>query len=234
MVSAVAVCCALPSIYQVVLYNRDLEKPDLRQEAADWIRTNIPDGTRLAMSWLPYCPELPLKQVRENIARVYAENPQAQELLLEAWAGVPAYELVNLEVWLKKPVVPEFYQDKVDLDDPETRRVFSRGWLTPRQLHQRGVQYIVLPDAAIGRFILGDPPGGLSGAAHYHYHKNRAYFSNLIAADNLATEEIVRFESRSGFRGHRFRFSDCAKTAASSERYPMKFATYRIRQKLLA
>jgi len=201
LVSAMAVCCTLPSIYQVVLYNRELGKPDLRQEVADWIRTNIPDGTRLAMNWLPYCPELPLKRVRENIARGYAENPQAQELLQEAWSGVPAYELVNLEVWLKQPVVPEFYQDKIDLDDPETRRVFSRGWLSPRQLRQRGVQYIVLPDAAIGRFLHGDPPSALSGAAHYHYHKNRAYFSNLIAADNLATEEIVRFESRSGFRG---------------------------------
>ena len=44
MVSVLAVCCALPSIYHVVAYNRNLEKPVLQQEAAVWIRTNIPDG----------------------------------------------------------------------------------------------------------------------------------------------------------------------------------------------
>ena len=72
--------------------------------------------------------------------------------------------------------MPEFYQDKIDLDDPETRRVFSRGWPSPRQLRQRGVQYIVLLDAAIGRFLHADPLIGLSVAAHYHYLKNRAFF----------------------------------------------------------
>ena len=194
--------CALPSFYQVQLHNRQLQQVDVRQQAAAWIGANLVDGTRLGMNWFPYCPRLPLKKARTSIATYYADNRQAQELLRAAWSKVPAYELVNLEIWLKRPVVPDFYLDKVDLDDPETNRVFRRGWLSLRQLRERGVQYIVLPEAAYGRFVYAEPPAISDGAAaHYHFVKNRAYFSHLIDPDNPEIEEVVRFDSHQGVRG---------------------------------
>jgi hypothetical protein len=195
---ALVLCCALSGFYQIQAYNRQLQEPDLRPQAAAWIVANLPDGTRLAMNWLPYCPRLPLADARRAIAEYYAGDRQAQKLLQEIWAEIPAYELVNLEVWLKKPFVPEAYRDKVDLSDPETNRVFRRHWLSPRQLRERGVEYIVLPEAAYGRFVHGEPPVLERGVAQYHFAKNRAYFSDLIDPDNLSTEEIIRFESDTG------------------------------------
>ena len=113
----------------------------------------------------------------------------------------PAYEVVNLEVWLKQPVVPEFYRGRVDLDDPETRRVFSRGWLSPRQLRQRGVEFVVLPEAAFGRFIHGEAPDTSHAAAHYHFVKNQAYFLHLIDPANPETERVARFDAPAEIRG---------------------------------
>ena len=56
-------------------------------------------------------------------------------------------------------------------------------------------------EAAFGRFLYGQPPSTAAGAAHYHFVKNQAYFTRLIDPDNQATEEVARFESRSGVRG---------------------------------
>ena len=50
-------------------------------------------------------------------------------------------------------MVPEAYRQTVDLEDPETRRVFSRGWRSPRQLRSMGVEYVILPEAAYGRYL---------------------------------------------------------------------------------
>ena len=201
MVYGLGLLCALPNLYQVQAHNRKLSEPNLRKEAAAWIAANLPDGTRLAMNWLPYCPRVPLKQTRRLVTSHYAGDEQALKLLRHNWAGMPAYELQNLEVWLKRPMVPESYRDKVDLSDPETNRVFRRAWLSPRQLRERGVEYIVLPTAAYGRFVDGEIPVLEDGAAHYHYAKNRAYFSNLIDPANPETEEVVRFDSHAGARG---------------------------------
>ena len=200
-VYALAGLCAAPGAYHIAEGNHHLQQPDLRQQAADWIAANIPEGAGLGMSWLPYCPRVPLIAARSRIVELYRDDPQALALLRQAWTDAPAYQLVNLEVWLKEPVVPEFYRGRVDLDDPETRRVFSRGWLSPRQLRQRGVEYVVLPEAAFGRFIHGEPPDAERAAAHYHFVKNQAYFSKLMDPDNPHTEQVVRFESSAGVRG---------------------------------
>ena len=201
VVYALAGLCAAPSAYRIAAGNRQLQQPDLRQQAARWIAENIPEGSHLSMSWLPYCPRVPLVRDRNEIFEYYRDDPRALALLRQAWTDAPAYKVVNLEVWLKQPVVPEFYRGRIDLGDLETRRVFSRGWLSPRQLRQRGVEYIVLPEAAFGRFIHGESPDTSRAAAHYHFVKNQAYFLHLINPDNPEIEQVARFESPAGIRG---------------------------------
>jgi len=155
----------------------------------------------LATTWMPYGPQLELQATRRGLAEAYRSQPQALAILEQYWKRRPAFELVNLEIWLKQPVVPEAYGPHIDLGDPETRRVFSRGWLSPRQLKSRGVRYIVLPEAAYGRYIESEPPPGGLSAAHYHYAKNRAYFSNLINPANGEVERVARFAARDGEKG---------------------------------
>jgi len=191
----------LPNLQQVVQRDRFLARTDTRATAAAWIEENIPDGARLGMTWLPYCPRLSLKTARQSIFARYRGDERALVRLRQAWEGEPAYELVNLEVWLKRPVVPDAYRKTVDLEDPETRRIFSRGWLNPRQLRKRGVEYIILPEAAYQRYLGEPPPAPEGSAVRYHYLKNRAYFSQLIAPENRATELVASFPPGRETRG---------------------------------
>jgi hypothetical protein len=170
----------LPNLWRGLGEAAALSQPDTRQLAADWVRTHVPAGSTLAMTWLPYCPRLDRIQVRTGLLRHYATQPAWQEALSQHWALEPAYHTVNLEVWLTEPVVPASMQDVVDLDDPETRRIFSRGWRSGKRLRADGVEFLVLPAAVYERYMGdGDPPE--APAARFRYQLNRAYFTNLLS-----------------------------------------------------
>ena len=193
--------CVLPNVYKVVQSDVDLTHLDTRTQATAWIEENIADGTRLAMTWLPYCPRLALKLARQSVERYYRGNSVVRQRLEQIWGEKPAYELVNLELWLKQPVVPESYRQTVDLEDSETRRVFSRGWRSPRQLRKMGVEYLVLPEAAYGRYLSGTFSAEEGSAAYYHFFKNRAYFTYLTSPESPETERLVSFSADSRGRG---------------------------------
>ncbi|MCC7260888.1 MAG: glycosyltransferase family 39 protein [Candidatus Latescibacteria bacterium] len=189
----------LPNLWLGVVRVRELGWQDTRLLAGQWIEQHVPTGGRLAMTWLPYCPRLDLESNRQGLREYCRSRPGLLEPLEQAWRRRPAYQLVNLEVWLKEPVVPEAYAGLVDLADPETRRVFSRGWRSLRQLREQGVQYLVLPEAIYGRYLEGEPPAAPS-AAQFHLLKNRAYFSQFTA-DNPELARVASFTPGPGVRG---------------------------------
>lgn len=191
---------SLPSIHAAVEQGRDLGRTDTRALAAAWIERHLPAGTRLAMTWLPYCPRLELLAVRQSVKEYYRERPEILERLEQAWGGRPAYQLVNMEIWLKQPVVPQAYAGTVDLEDPETRRVFSRGWRSLRQLRELGVEYAVLPGAIYGRYLEGVSPAE-GTAAHYHYAKNRAYFEQFTQPADAQVVRVAEFSAGLRARG---------------------------------
>ena len=201
LVWALVAGLVLPNVYRASAVGIEMSRPDVRREVASWIEAHIEDGTKIATTWLPYGPRLAWMQSRRGIANLYSGQPVVQAILDEYWSQRPAYELVNLEIWLKQPVVPDIYRAHIDIEDPETRRIFSRGWLSPRQLKERGVQYLILPEAAYGRFLYLDPPPGGLSAAHYHFVKNSSYFAHLTDPENPATDLVARFESHSAERG---------------------------------
>jgi len=192
--------CLLPNLYHALAHARDLTRTDTRALAASWIEQHLPEGTRLAMTWLPYCPRLELQPIRQSVRAYYRDRPEILGRLEQTWRGRPAYELVNMEVWLKEPVVPEAYRQSVDLKDPETRRVFSRGWRSLRQLRELGVEYAVLPGAVYGRYLQGDSPPERT-AAHYHYLKNRAYFEQFVQPADPQVVRVAEFAAGPQARG---------------------------------
>lgn len=92
------------------------------------------------MTWLSYCPRFDLISSRESIRRYLGDRTEVRRAMEQHWQSRPAYRFVNLEAWLKQPVVPQSYREHVDLSDPETRRVFSRGWRSVPRLKKDGVQ----------------------------------------------------------------------------------------------
>ena len=135
------------------------------------------------MTWLPYCPRLDLVSSRESIQRYVGGHQGIRGALRAQWQSRPAYHFVNLEAWLKQPVVPQSYREHVDLSDPETRRVFSRVWRSVQRLKRDGVQWVVLPEAVYERYMGAGGEPAANTAAHYRYAANRAYFERLMAPD---------------------------------------------------
>lgn len=178
-----------PSLWVDVDLVGDLSRQDTRAVASAWIAANVPDGSALAMTWLPYCPRLQVEAARERILSLYAGQPAWQEELRRRWARAPAYRIVNLEVWLRAPVVPEALVGAVDLDDPEVRRVFSRGWRSLDGLRDVGVGYVVLPEAVYERYRAA-PATHEEHPARYRRLVNRAYFESLLSDERL--ERLVR------------------------------------------
>ena len=103
-------------------------------------------------------------------------------------------------MWLKEPQVPAAYRDRVDLSDPETRRIFSRGWRSPNQLQRMGVEYIVLPVAVFERYFNRLPPA-TGTAAHFRFLINSAYFALLTEPDQGIVEMVAKVEAGQQGRG---------------------------------
>ena len=190
--------CLLPSLLLAVSYDRQLSRPDTRSLASTWIEDHVAAGTKIAMTWLPYCPRLALVSERHSIWMYYQDSSRVQQVLRESWVGRSAYRLVNLETWSKRPHVPEAYAGQFDLDDPETSRIFRRGWRSPEQLVAAGVEYVVLPGATYGRYLTGEGPPPGTAAAHY-FQRNRTYFRSLT--DSVTTQLVASFPSGSENRG---------------------------------
>ena len=167
---------------RVIEAGKLLTLPDTRSEAGRWIEANVPAGSKVAMTWLPYCPRLDLVSSRESIQRYVGDHQEIRRALQAQWQSRPAYRFVNLEAWLKQPVVPPSYREHVDLSDPEIRRVFSRGWRSVQRLKRDGVQWVVLPTAVYQRYMGAAEPA-TNTAAHYRYVANRSYFQRLMAPD---------------------------------------------------
>lgn len=168
---------------RVVGMARGLTLPDTRSLASRWIEANVPAGAKVAMTWLPYCPRLDLVSSRESIRRYAGGRPDVGRALQEKWQSRPAYRFVNLEAWLKQPVVPQVYRSHIDLDDAETRRIFSRGWRSVERLKRDGVEWVVLPEAVYERYMHASEPAP-NTAAHYRFIVNRAYFMGLLAPES--------------------------------------------------
>jgi 4-amino-4-deoxy-L-arabinose transferase-like glycosyltransferase len=99
--------CAVPSAWRIAASDHYLALRDTRSMAADWINANVPGGSTLAMTWLPYCPTLDLETTRDGLTSYFRGNSPALAALRRSWSTRPAYRLVNLEVWRQQPLVPE-------------------------------------------------------------------------------------------------------------------------------
>ena len=78
----------LPNLQQVVQRDLLLARTDTRSVAAAWIEEHIPDGAKLGMTWLPYCPRLSLRVARQSVMARYQGNERAAATGLGGGAGL--------------------------------------------------------------------------------------------------------------------------------------------------
>ena len=95
-----ALLCVIPSLGKIIAWDRVMSAEDVRTVAKNWIESNVPAGSRLALEREFFMPRLnfSLKQLREKQKGLIANHPyrNAQIRRLDAFLARPdsrAYEL---------------------------------------------------------------------------------------------------------------------------------------------
>lgn len=128
----------LPSIIKTVHWDRLMSEPDVRTVSKEWVESNIPAGSRLALDWGFYMPRLAFspQQLEEkrssSLSGIQSEAKTRRLNALLSKPYDPSYELNFLSSDLKKPAF--LFADPLAPFDVEA-------------LKQRGIQYVLLIDA---------------------------------------------------------------------------------------
>jgi len=124
----------MPSVIKTVHWDRLMTRPDVRTLAKEWIETNVPAGSRLALDWLFFMPRL-------------AFSPQQlEEKRSMALSGAqPEGRVRRLDAMLSKPHQP-FYELYFLSNNPEATGFLLAEPKIPYDfevLKQKGIQYVL-------------------------------------------------------------------------------------------
>ncbi|MFH1799433.1 MAG: glycosyltransferase family 39 protein [Candidatus Omnitrophota bacterium] len=127
----------LPSFIKTVHWDRLMSEPDVRTVAKEWVETNIPAGSSLALDGTFFMPRL-------------AFSPQQLEVkkLLAAERLQPEAKMRRIDALLSKPYQP-FYELNFLATDPKNTVFLFAEPLVPFDLEvlkQKGIQYVLLID----------------------------------------------------------------------------------------
>ncbi|MBT4496585.1 MAG: phospholipid carrier-dependent glycosyltransferase [Gemmatimonadetes bacterium] len=195
---------SLPNLWNGFQSGQNLSREDIRITAARWIESSIPDGTVVGVYSSGYYPPLKKTYVERRILRemmqTKSQHPEIVASLKALEEETSFYAWIDLEFSMDHLYVPPAYEQSVDIDNPKTRRIFSRNYLSYEKMKSRGVEYAILPEASYARFFTGEtPPPGT--AEHYHYTRNRDYIDQFFSSNDGRFELIREFKPRDGSPG---------------------------------
>ncbi len=213
---ALLVLISLPNVWRQVERGQVVAQEDVNLRAARWIEDHIPNGAIIGGYWLSYLPPLKGLKQQEKLQSLMAEHqrdPKAVQALRELETENRFYRCVRLHYFADEPQVPTEYLQRVDLRDPKTRRIFTNVWLNYDEIHQLGVEYVLLSNAAYGRFFTGDtPPEGTP--AHYFHTRSRDFVSQFFDESAGRYELVADFTDGQGQRVSLLRVLPAAPVAA--------------------
>jgi len=186
---------SLPNVWHQTQQGIQLSQPDVRLQAARWIEENIPNDTVIGGYWISYLPPLKGLKQREKLHELIDGNrhsPQTIDALNQLDQDNRFYKCVRLHYFMNDPQIPATYVQTVDQRDPKTRRIFSNAWLTYEDIRRFGVEYVLLSNAAYGRFI-DTPPPPAGTAAHYFFTRSRNFISQFFAPQNTRYQLVKEF-----------------------------------------
>ncbi|MBI2505376.1 MAG: glycosyltransferase family 39 protein [Candidatus Latescibacteria bacterium] len=210
---------SLPNTWRAAAHGQALEQEDVNLRAARWIEGHIPNGAMIGGYWLSYLPPLKGLRQQEKLQSLMVEHqgdPQVVQTLRELEGQSRFYRCVRLHYFADEPQVPPEYQQRVDLRDPKTRRIFTNVWLDYDEIRRLGVEYVLLSNAAYGRFFTGEmPPAGTP--AHYFYTRSREFVSQFFERSAGRYELVADFADGQGQRVSLLRVLPGAQVAARLE-----------------
>lgn len=175
--AAAVVLLSLP-LASIVRSNLALGQRDTRVVAKEWIETNIPKETALAFDWYHYSP--PLVGTGEN----YIRYPGTQISLQSQAYGAQAGLRERLEGFLSTQTT---YQ---------LRSLYPK---TPDELHQEGVEYIILSSYYYSRYF--ETPPRVDSPARPIFEREGVYFKELLDPGNRGLALVAEFRPDSATSG---------------------------------
>ncbi|MCC7263163.1 MAG: glycosyltransferase family 39 protein [Candidatus Latescibacteria bacterium] len=226
---ALLLLLSLPNTWRQLELGQGQAGDEVNLRAARWIETHIPNGAVIGGYWLSYLPPLKGLRQQEKLQSLMAENrqdPTAVEALQELEQENRFYRCVRLHYFADEPQVPAEYVQRVDLRDPKTRRIFTNVWLNYDEIRQLGVEYVLLSNAAYGRFFTGEtPPEGTP--AYYFHTRSRDFVSQFFDGSSGHYELVADFADAQGQRVSLLRVLPGAQVAARLETPgPGQFQTF--------
>jgi len=128
----------LPSIIKTVHWDRLMSEPDVRTVAKQWVETNIPAGSSLALDGTFFMPRLAFSPQQLEAKKLLA----LERLQSEA-------KMRRIDALLSRPYQP-FYELNFLASDPESKVFLLAEPLVPfdlELLRKKGIQYVLLTDA---------------------------------------------------------------------------------------
>ncbi|MBM3279144.1 MAG: glycosyltransferase family 39 protein [Candidatus Handelsmanbacteria bacterium] len=210
---------SLPNAWRQAQQGQALAGDDLNLRAARWIEEHIPNGAVIGGYWLSYLP--PLKGIRQqeklqSLMAEHQQDPRTVQALRELAERHRYYRCMRLHYFADEPQVPAEYSEQVDLSDPKTRRIFTNVWLDYDQIHQFGVEYVLLSSAAYGRFFTGESPP-MGTPAHYFHTRSREFVSQFFDESSGRYELVADFTDGQGQRVSLLRVLPSAQVAVHLE-----------------
>ena len=195
--------CSVPNFTHGLRENIELAQEDLRVSAANWIGQNIPAGSLIASYWPEYCPPIWGSALTEIIDEVRALNIGDETVLNkldELQDQYPVYRLYDLFYYSNEIRLPESYRNAIDLKNPKTVRILKTAFMDQEMIQNLRIQYILLPEAAYGRFLTSRIPAP-GTIAHYHFVTHRDFLRPFFDESNGRYELVKIFESDGGQQG---------------------------------
>lgn len=151
---AITLIVAAEPLYASVLFDRVMAAWDTRTLAKEWVETNVPSGTAVAIAWEFHAPRLRFSenQIREKMTLI-EKNPHFSKIqqrrlnfLLEH-SVKPAYELYFLKDNPGEVSGFLFAQPGIPYDLNELRRVGVKYVILPGFANQRSPQQLIFEES---------------------------------------------------------------------------------------
>jgi len=155
---------AVPNLLDLIKMNINKQTPETRQLASEWIRNNIPSGTKIAVDYPAHA--VPIQSayptmLRNRVAMAYFDKSVSKEIkdrYAEMTNKNSAYDVIDMIDSRNSPIWPgDMPSEMVNRASSSAtmRDVYSYFYFKPLpEIRSEGAKYIVLTSYTYGMFLL--------------------------------------------------------------------------------
>lgn len=206
--SVICIVLIVPNLHDLIKMDLAKQIPETRQQALEWIKTNIPPGARLAVDYPAHAVPIPSaypNMLRNRVAMAYFDKSVSQEIkdrYFEIINKNSVYEVIDLIDSKDAPVWPsDMPSEAIDRASASAtmRDIYAYFNFKPlSEIKSSGVEYIVVTSYTYGMFLVSSDPRK-EPLANSYIKDNVLPFLNHDGEISMGTQhELVYYVSARG------------------------------------